>query len=41
VDGSGSGSCKVADFGINGIEPLGFAYTVFKNYYCCFVTVLQ
>jgi hypothetical protein len=29
VDENSSGSCPVADFGSNGVEPLGFVTAVF------------
>jgi hypothetical protein len=29
VDGNGSGSCSIATFGINGVEPSGSATTDF------------
>jgi hypothetical protein len=28
VDGTGSGSCPMAGFGVSGVEPLGSATTV-------------
>jgi len=32
VDGTGSGSCHVADFGISDLEPSGFATAVLVSF---------
>jgi hypothetical protein len=33
VDGTGSGSCPVASFGISGVEPSGSAVSVLAKFY--------
>jgi hypothetical protein len=35
VDGTGSGPCPVAGFGISGVEPSGSATRV--RYVCCYI----
>jgi hypothetical protein len=38
VDGTGSGSCPMADFGISGVQPSGSATTaLFTLYLSCII----